>query len=419
MKIKVKRISFEDLEKIEAPKKKKPLKPFWILGALIRLISIPELISVKFKYNKIGFEKLKEPCLILMNHSSFIDMKIAFRIFFPKRLSIVCTTDAYMGKAPLMRLLGCIPTHKYVTDLALISDISHAIKVNKANVLMYPEARYSFDGRSAPLPPLGILAKKLGVPIVTVITDGAFLRDPLYNCLQKRKVNVTATAKYLLSPEEIKTKSAKEITEIINNEFSFDGFASQQKKGIKIDEKFRADGLERILYRCPNCEKENTISGKGTKITCSACKKEYELDEFGSIKALNGETEFTHIPDWFEWERECVKSEILKGDYRLETDVEIGAVCDHKALYMIGDGKLIHTPDGFTLTGCDGKLNYTHSPTASHTLNADYFWYEIGDIICIGDRKRLYYCFPKDKISVTKACLAAEEIYKLKKAKDK
>ncbi len=416
MKIKIKKIDFDALEKLKKPKHKKPLKPLWILGALIRLISIPELWAVKFKVRKERMDIVNGPCLILMNHSCFLDMKIAYKIFFPKKLSIVCTTDAYIGKSPLMRLLGCIPTNKFVTDVTLIGDILHALKKNKTSVLMYPEAGYSFDGCATALPPrLGILIKKLGVPIVTVITKGAFLRDPLYNGLRKRKVKVSADVKCILTSEEIKEKSAIEITKIIQNEFSFDEFARQQREKIEINEGFRANGLERILYRCPNCEAENTLIGKGTQISCYNCKKTYELNTVGYIKALNGDTEFNHIPNWYSWERECVKQEIEKGDYFLKTEVEIGVICDNKALYMIGDGHLTHTSDGFHLTGCNGKLDYTHSPTASYSLNADYFWYEIGDIICIGNRERLYYCFPKEKISVTKARLAAEEIYKIKK----
>ena len=59
------------------------------------------------------------------------------------------------------------------------------------SVLMFPEASYSFDGTATPLPrKMGVLLKKLNVPVVTVITHGAFLRDPLYNMLQKRKVQV-------------------------------------------------------------------------------------------------------------------------------------------------------------------------------------------------------------------------------------
>ncbi len=417
MKIKTKNIPLRELDKIKTPKHKKPLKPLWILGALIRLISIPELFAVKFKYTTDRMDKAKGPCLILMNHSSFLDMKLAFRIFFPKRLSIVCTTDAYIGKSLIMRLLGCIPTNKFVTDVTLIGDMLHALKKNKASILMYPEAGYSFDGCATALPPrLGILVKKLNVPVVTVITKGAFLRDPLYNCLQKRKVNVSAEVKCILTPEEIKEKSSKEITELINQQFTFDEFARQQNEKIEIKENFRADGLERILYRCPNCQSENTITGKGIHITCSACGKVYELDKFGFIKALQGDTEFSHIPDWYDWERQCVKKEIENGKYQLTTDVKIGVICDNKALYMLDDGHLTHTDSGFHLTGCDGQLDYTHSPTAAYSLNADFFWYELGDIICIGNRERLYYCFPKEKISVTKARLATEEIYKMKKA---
>ena len=88
---------------------------------------------------------------------------------------------------------------------------------------------------------------------------------------------------------------------------------------------------------------------------------------------------------------------------------------DYKKIYMVGEGRLIHNADGFTLTGCDGKLSYSHPPLSSYGLYADYYWYEIGDVICIGNKERLYYCFPKSKSIVAKARLAAEELYRLKK----
>ena len=99
-------------------------------------------------------------------------------------------------------------------------------------------------------------------------------------------------------------------------------------------------------------------------------------------------------------------------------EVEIGLMLDYKALYRVGDGVLTHSKDGFTLVGCDGKLNYHQPATASYTLNSDFFWYGIGDVIGIGNRNCLYYCFPKDKrVSVAKMRLAAEEIYQIAKNK--
>ena len=56
---------------------------------------------------------------------------------------------------------------------------------------------------------------------------------------------------------------------------------------------------------------------------------------------------------------------------------------------------------------------------ASHTLYADYHWYEIGDVIGIGNNEFSYFCFPGADVSVTKARLATEELYKLLKVRRK
>ena len=339
----------------------------------------------------------------------------------PKRYGVVSTTDAFVGPFMplLMRLIGCIPTQKFVTDVTLIRDMEYLLKQKKTSVLMYPEAGYSFDGKATTMPrKLGVLLKKLGVPVVTVITQGAFARDPLYNCLQKRKVKVRADVTCLATKEDIKNKTVAELDALIAEAFSFDNFAWQQNNGIVIDEPFRADGLNRILYRCPHCGAEGKTEGKGTRLTCHSCGKAYELTELGHLEPVEGEGVFSHIPDWFNWQRQQVRRELEDGTYRMEADVKIGMLVDYKALYMVGEGKLIHDSEGFRLTGCDGKLEYSQGPLASHTLNSDYYWYEIGDVICIGDKNALYYCFPQGGGDiVSKARLAAEELYKMKKTR--
>ena len=138
------------------------------------------------------------------------------------------------------------------------------------------------------------------------------------------------------------------------------------------------------------------------------------MDEYGQLAASDGNTEYPHIPDWYAWERSEVKKELEDGTYRLDTDVTIGMMVDYKAIYMVGEGHLTHSTEGFKLTGCDGKLNYEQGPLACYGLYSDYFWYEIGDVICIGNQDALYYCFPK-KADVAKTRMAVEELYKLKK----
>lgn len=417
MKIRTKVCTYDQVMALPRPVHKKPRRPGFLLQSLVRLLSIPELRQTHFTYESYGMDNLgkQTPCLILMNHSCFTDLMIASRIFYPRKYGIVCTSDGFVGKKTLMRLLGCIPTQKFVGDVTLIRDMEYLLKEKKTSVLMYPEASYSFDGTATPLPrKLGVLLKKLSVPVVTVITKGAFARDPLYNCLQKRQVDIHADVTYLLSPEEIREKTVAELDKILDDVFSFDNFAWQRENGVRIDEPFRADGLNRILYRCPHCETEGETEGRGTTLTCRHCGKIYTLTETGELTAEDAA--FTQIPQWYRWQRQQVRQAVENGSYRLDIPVDIGMMVDYKAIYMVGQGRLIHDENGFRLTGCNGKLQYAQGPLACYSAYADYYWYEIGDVICIGNRDALYYCFPKNCGDVVaKTRIAVEEIYKLKK----
>ncbi len=403
----------------------KPWKPNIFFRVLIRLLTIVGLAGTGFTYETEGFEKLEkdEPCLILMNHSCFLDMQIAYRILFPRAFNIICTSDAFVGIFGIMqwvmRLIGCVPTQKFVTDIGLIQDMTYCFKNLKSSVLMYPEASYSFDGTCTPLPrKMGVLLKKFGVPVIMIETFGAFSRNPLYNELQVRKgVKVSAKATLLYTKEDIKTKTVKELSDGLDAAFGFDHFKWQKEQGIEIRDPFRADGLHRILYKCAHCGEEGHMEGRGEQLRCSACGKTWTLTPLGELEAKEGETEFSHIPDWYAWERKMVAQDILDGTYKLDTDVDISMLVDFWAIYHVGSGHLTHTRDGFRLTGCEGRLDYTQKPQACYGLYADYYWYEIADTVCIGDNERLYYCFPKDGTPVAKTRLAVEETYKLYKAK--
>ncbi len=411
---------YEEVMALPKEKPFKPMKQSLFFRVLLKVASSFDLKATNFKCNEIDMEKLKkgEPCLILMNHSSFIDLEIAASVLYPRKFNIVATTDSFMGIMKwVMRWIGCIPTRKFVTDMNLIRDMLYCVKQLKSSVVMYPEASYSFDGTATPLPDtIGRCAKMLGVPVVMIRTYGAFTRQPLYNCLRRRKVDVSADIKYILSAEEVAVKGADDINEIINQEFSFDNFRWQQENKISIKDKDRAEGLNRVLYKCPHCMTESKMVGKGRKLTCKHCGKQYELTEYGYLKALNGEEKFNHVPDWYQWERECVRKEIENDTYQLKVPVDICMMVDMKAVYRVGEGVLEHTKDGFHLTGCDGKLDYSQKATASYSLYADYYWYEIGDVICIGDNNASYYCFPKTGGDiVAKTRLATEELYKMAK----
>lgn len=427
MKIKVTKMSYDEVCALEHTSHRKPLPPAGSLNMLRRILANGDLKKAHFTYTTDISEDITvdTPVLYLMNHSSFIDLEIATKLISPKPFNIVCTSDGFVGKEGLMRRLGCIPTNKFVTDVTLVRDMVYTVKNLKSSLLMYPEASYSFDGTATPLPSsLGKCIKLLNVPVVMIKTEGAFLRDPLYNCLQVRDVDVSAHMYTLFTPDDIAALSIKDINAKLKDAFTFDHFKWQKDNHIKVDAPFRADGLNRILYKCPHCHTEGHMLGKGTTLTCNNCQTVYELDEYGSLvcledksdATLDSDYDFSHIPSWYAWERSEIKKELLEGTYRMDIPVRICMMVDMKSIYEVGEGRLVHTTDGFHLTGCDGRLDYTQSASESYSLYSDYYWYEIGDVICIGNMNTLYYCFPIDCGDVVaKARMATEEIYKLAK----
>ena len=421
MKIKNVDMSYEDFKNLPKPKRLKPKKPNIIFRTLLKIVSAGDLKATNFKCRKIGMKKLmdKEPALFIMNHSSFIDLKIASTILYPRPFNIVCTDDGLVGQSWLLRQLGCIPTKKFITDYLLFKDMKEMVKKG-SSILMYPEASYSFDGTSTTLPDsLGKCVKLLDIPVVMIRTFGAFARDPLYNNLQLRQVDVSCEMRYLLSKDDIHEYSEEEINKIIAYQFDFDNFKWQQDNKIIIDEPFRADYLNRVLYKCPHCLKEGQMVGKGITIKCNSCNATYELDEYGYLIAKNIDSKFNHVPNWFKWEREEARKEIENGTYKLEIDVEIRGLKDYKQLYNIGEGHLTHDINGFHLVGKNNSLDLVVPSSAQYSLYSDYYWYELGDMIAVSDGQVTYYCFPKNGEDVAaKTRLAVEEISKiLKKTK--
>lgn len=426
MKTSIKHLDYEQVISMPRPAHVLPRKPNFFWRTFVRAICGLGMGGCKLDYTTEGLDQIgkDEPCLILMNHTCFADMPIAYKILYPRAFNIVCSNDGFIGYKGimgwLMRRIGCFSTQKFVTDMRLVQDIEYCLKKLNSSVLMYPEAGYSFDGTATTLPrKMGVLLKKYDMPVIMIETSELYLRNPLYNELQIRKAaNARARAYLLFSRDDVRNKSVAELSDGVDAAFGFDHYKWQKEHEFHIDDDFRADGLHRILYKCAHCGAEGEMEGRGIHVKCSHCGKTYELTTLGELKALEGETEISHIPDWYRWEREQVKQEILNGTYGLETDVKIAIQVDFKHIYIVGEGRLTHNNSGFTLTGCDGKLRYTQKPQSCYSLYSDYYWYEISDCICIGDTEVHYFCFPKGTgVSVAKLRLATEEMYKLYKSR--
>ncbi len=397
---------------------KYPIRQPLIITYLIWLLSKIMLIGKKYKVEKINMEGLKPPYFMLSNHQYFIDFELAALGTFPHRVNNVVSIDGFYRRPWLMELIGSIGTRKFTMDLHLIKSINRVLK--RGDILgMYPEARYSPCGTLSYMPEsLGKLIKMNKVPVVAVVHRGNHLLTPFWNFRKPRKVPLHTTLTQILTAEQVKNMSAEEINAVLRDALNYDEYRYQKENGILITEPYRAEGLHKVLYQCPACKAEHKMSSRGTELFCTECGKRWNLNEDGTLSALSGETEFSHIPDWFEWEREQVREQVRRGTYSFSDEVDIYSMPRCWKFEKLGLGKLTHdAQNGFRLEGFYRGEDYciTRAPLQTNSLHIeyDYCYIKPFDCVDISTENDSFYCYPTKQNVVTKLAFATEEIYKM------
>lgn len=397
---------------------RQPLVIMWLIWLLCKIA----LLGKKYKVEKINMEGLKPPYMLLSNHMYFIDFMLCAQGSYPHRVNNVVTIDGYYRRPWLMELIGSIGTRKFTSDIHLIKSINKVLK--RGDVLcMYPEARYSPCGTTSYLPEsLGKLIKMNKVPVVVMIHHGNHLQSPFWNFRKKRRVPLHTTMTQILTAEQVKSLSVEEINETLAKAFEYDDYRYQKETGFLITEEYRAEGLHKVLYQCPHCMAESKMSSKGCEIFCTECGKRWNLNEDGTLTALEGETEFSHVPDWFEWEREQVRKQVQEGTYFFEDEVEIYSLPRCWRFLDLGKGTLTHDPKkGFVLEGFHNgeAFHIQRTPLENNGLHIeyDYCYIKPFDCVDISTETDSFYCYPTKENVVTKLAFATEEIYKLNSKK--
>lgn len=391
------------------------------LRPLIWALALPGTLQHRNKLQKIRMEGIKPPYLLLCNHNAFMDFTVATKATFPHRVNYVVAIDGYLKREWLLRLIGCICKRKFTKDIQLIRQLRRVVE-RRDIAAIYPEARYSLCGTTAVLPAsIGKLAKLLKVPVVTLMCHGHHVNSPFWNTKNRGLKGTEAELTCLFTKEELEQATHEEVTRAIEAQFRYDDFRWQQERGIPIKAKYRAEGLHKVLYQCPCCGTEYRMSSAGTCLTCDSCGAAWELTELGSLEQRAGEkAPFTHIPDWYEWERANVRREVEAGAYRFHSPVRINALPNAKGFLDLGEGKLTHDMTGFTLTGNDGEADFTvHIPAQElYSCHIEYEYLgKYGDCVDLNtDRDTLYLHPLAPAYSVTKLALATEELYALYQA---
>lgn len=395
----------------------KPCKQSIFLLPLIWISSYFLTRSNHLKIKKIGMKCLKPPFIVLSQHQGFMDYYLSPLSVFPYRANYVSDVEGFAtyGKF-LYKRIGCLAKRRFSSDISLIRNIQHVTEKNRNIIFIYPEARHSNVGTNSKIPSsTGKLIKLLNIPVVVQKIYGSYLSIPFWDEKHKRKAPIRVVLEKVLDSHEIKRISAEEINEIIERHFQYDEYRWQYENKIRITYPKRAEGLHKVLYMCPNCKKEYYMTSQDASLRCKYCHKSWNMDEYGRLTSNEGKTEFSHIPDWYEFQRNEVKKQIESARYFLKAEVSIDILPNEKGFISLGYGILEHTLEGFRLNFLETNETMEFLSSSMISVQTEYDYKGRGQCIVLSTNNCCYYVYPRvTDFNVTKIQFAAEEFHCLK-----
>ena len=380
--------------------------PFsFFYGVIISLTSLFMRFRVRYNViNREALDKLDNSYFVLANHHAWFDFLGIHYINKNRRYAMVMNN--YYFNLPIIgkwfRRAGCIPKKLFTPDVNCIIEIMKA-KEAGFPIAMFPEARLSTDGgRSLINPGIVPLIKKLDIPIVLVqLRRGYFIKPKWRKHRLTGRYDVEIMR--VVQPEEFRQMSDLEILELVENNLYFNEF-DYPKTGTYIS-KNKAQGLEKVLYRCPQCGGMFTNISKGNKLICTKCNTEYEIGT--DYQFVSGE--YKNLYEYYQ----AIKQEELKEMDNVYFLIDV-------SVKIFTDGKTKPRMDKGTFRFTNKKVSY------KSIVTNDYFEYRIdqleGIAYSVGEefefyhKGELYYFYPtkEDKAICTRIAL----IFELMKEKE-
>ena len=160
-------------------------------------------------------DKLHEPSILVINHTSHLDGPVVNTVFRKDRIHNLAAKDRFEqpGFGFFLRHTRCIPIDRQNPDLSWIHESLRVLHEEKENVAIFPEGAHGTHRKQLPFHSgVVMLAALANVPIVMVYIDGP------HKILRKRSKLIIAPSYRLPSPTEgINSEYIKDMTEILQN----------------------------------------------------------------------------------------------------------------------------------------------------------------------------------------------------------
>ena len=350
--------------KSRANRKHKTIKPNPVFYLFIKPIIH---FILKHRYNmelvdNLGLKTLEPPYLVVGNHVNFWD-PFFLGVYLPHNIQFVASDNVFRTRLfyILMKLLGSIPTSKFMTDTSTVAQILRIIK-NNGVIGIFPEGRRTWDGKPLRhVPTVSRLVHKLKLPVVGVVIKGGYLSKPRWG-RGLRKGKVTVEYRMIFTPEELKEMNWDECRNLMEDRLHHDEQEWNEKEKVRFAGVRPAEYIERVLFVCPNCKSIASFTSTGDRAECGSCGYSFRYDEHGKLLPVHGPLVFSTVPEWNDWQ--------IKYFFSYLTETDPGSVLFEEGpailwrgyraepLKRLNTGRAFFSPKGITFRTTVGKTKF-------------------------------------------------------------
>lgn len=338
-----------DMNYFQNKVKTKPSFLYKLVAFLIKIFYFP---FHNIKVNKETIPDIKGPAIILFNHPSAYDFLYTAIPLYPKQVHFVVAyyyfCNYHLGR--LLKTTGNFPKYLYQPDVSTMKNIIRVLNENGI-VALAPEGRLSPHGTIEKIiPTTANMLKGLKVNVYICQIDGAYFTNPKW-AIKKKKGRIDISYKQIFTSESLNSLSVDDIYQILLNECHYDDYKWLNKENVTFKGKKFIEGLEDILYICPNCHHEFSYVSKKDTMTCQCCQTKVTLNSSYQLISENKLIPKT-ITSWYNYQKEIEGQNILNDNYELKSHV-ILKMPDSLGRGFIkkGEGMAILNKKGFTYQG--------------------------------------------------------------------
>ncbi len=392
-------------------------------------------------------QKKNGAMLVVCNHLSAYDFIHFSSAMYGAPLNFVVAENMMYSMPIFAKLLGsyhAITKKQYFADYQCIKSIKKYLDAG-ISVLICPEGKVSADGvTGAILPSIARLVQWLGYPVGVIKMRGASLARPkwAYNLRMVRRGKVRTDCDMLLTKEETKSLPKEEILQRITSALAHNEHKWQVENGVKFKGRHYAEGLERLLYYCPKCHSEFTMTSEGSHLVCEKCGNDVVYTYDGRLVPQGDSVGFERIDLWYAEQKKLVAKEVEKDDFSISDKVNLFVENEKNNGYrFVAEGVMtldrqslrFHTdwqtrPKGVKSKYGVNSMSYAvDSEQGTEPVEAEFKDIEFavkrtdtvanlpGTALDMYDDKHVYRFMFAERKSSTKYVIAIEEMYKQQK----